>query len=289
MYTNILSKFQDIVPGMQIDIERLEILKDFIYTYKYKNSIIRMKDYVYSICWYFDKLMMNAADTTPLIQFFMEYIDNCNETERYAIEVKRDIFEKNPDIFSINLKDEPDIFIIEPLERQTNAPPPDEPVVGLVIDFMDNWRDCTYHKNQILYATSAYIGKLSLDISYIKSQLIKLEFARCGRISGTALDVIIDEMYDKLIILNDEMRRYMIRESSLCYDKQVEEMRCYSQEQALRQIFYEHYRNFCTLYPYNLPRSVIKDCADKPDLWKIVCKERGLLGNLLKCPCAKNE
>jgi hypothetical protein len=284
MNEKIHNKSQQVVPGMSIDIEWM---KDTIYTYIYEGAIIKMKDNIYSVCHYFDMLMMNAADTTPLVRFFMEYIDHCDSIENELYEVKRDIFKKLPEIFLCSFTDEPDIYIMEPIERQTNAPPPDEPTVELVIDFMTNWRDCTDHKNKILGMICSYINTLAIQISYTKSQLIKFELARCGKMSGTALDVMVNEMYNNLITLTEEMFRYIIKERTLCYDTTVVSMRYNSQETSVYKILYEHYRNCCTVYPYNLPRSVINDCADKPDLWKVVCKARGIRGNILKCPGAK--
>lgn len=282
--SKIYNKTHQIVPGMSIDIEWM---KESIYNYIYEGGIIKMKHNIYSVCYYFDKLMMNAADTTPLVRFFMEYIEHCESIERECQEVKRDIFKKYPEIFSHSFTDEPEIYIIEPLERQTNAPPPDEPTVGLVIDFMEKWRDCTNQKNQMLSAICSYINNLAGRISYTKTQLIKMELVRRGKISGTALDIVIHEMHNQLIELTAEMRRYIIKERTLVYDVTVANMPSYSQETSVGRILYQHYRNCRTLRPYDLPQSVINDCTDKPDLWKVVCKARGICGNLLECPGAK--
>jgi len=217
----------------------------------------------------------------------MEYSEHCDSIEREWQEVKRDIFKKYPEIFSYSFTDEPEIYVMEPMERQTNAPPPDMPSIGLVIDFMKNWRDCTNHKNQMLSAICSYINNLAGQISYTKSQLIKMELGRGGEMSGTALDIVIHEMHNQLIDLTSEMRRYIIKERTLVYDVTVAKMRHYSQETSIGRILYEHYRNCCTHEHYNLPQSVINDCMDKPDLWKVLCKERGIQGNLLECPGAK--
>ena len=281
MNRKIYNKSRQVVPGMSIDIEWM---KESIYTYIYEGGIIKMKHNIYDVCYYFDKLMINVVDTSPLVRFFMEYSEHCDSIEREWQEVKRDIFKKYPEIFSYSFTDEPEIYVMEPMERQTNAPPPDMPSIGLVIDFMKNWRDCTNHKNQMLSAICSYINNLAGQISYTKSQLIKMELGRGGEMSGTALDIVIHEMHNQLIELTAEMRRYIIKERTLVYDVTVANMRHYSQETSIGRILYEHYRNCCIHVHYNLPLSVINDCMDKPDLWKILCKERGIHGDLLECP-----
>ena len=289
MHNNIFRKTHEIAPGMNVDVEFLEQLRHTIYTYKYNNEVIKIKDVIYSVCYYFDDLMNNVADTTPLVRFFMDFVEHCNYIEVEAMRIKKELFAKIPDIFTTVFDSDPEIFILEPLERQTNAPPPDEPSVGLVIDFMSNWRVCTYHKNQMQYATCAYVNKLANKISYVKSQIIKFELARFGKMSGTVLDILINEMFGWLIDLKDEMRKYTKRELALNYDQSVAEMRYHSHEQSISQVLFEQYRGCCTLYPYNLPRSVINDCADKPDLWNVVCKEKGIFGKVLKCPGSKQN
>ena len=43
--------FQD-TPNMLIDINRFGELKNLIYTYKYSNNLIKMKNYLYTVCYY---------------------------------------------------------------------------------------------------------------------------------------------------------------------------------------------------------------------------------------------
>ena len=45
--------FQDITPNMLIDINRFGELKNLIYTYKYSNNLIKMKNYLtpFAITW----------------------------------------------------------------------------------------------------------------------------------------------------------------------------------------------------------------------------------------------
>lgn len=282
--SRIYYKSKEIFPGMMID---LEWLKDSIYTYIYNGGIIKMRHNIYEICYYFDKLMMNAADITPLVQFMSEYSTHCDEIERKYFAMKRDIYKKFPEIFTLSFTDEPEINVMEPMERQTNAPPPELPINGLVIDFMTDWRDCTENKNRMFTAICSYINNISIKISYIKSQIIKMELARCGKMSGTALDIVIHELHNQFIYWKEEIRQYILIERTLFYDATLIGRCIYSQEDSIRELLYNNYPNCSTEYPYNLPRSVINECGDNLDLWNILCKERDWGGKILRHPFAK--
>ena len=273
---NDMYLFQNIIQNMLIDTSMFGELKTLIYTYRYSGELVNIKNFIYPVCYYLENLLNYAQNADIVIDFLNDYIEYHNLLEKHAECVKK--FLNIDDFLSIPL----------PLERQTNAPPPEEPQNEKIILFKNYLYDCIYLQNNILHTIDCYLDEISVDMNYTQKTILKLDIVRGGNQIGDVIDIIINDMRIKYLNLNKKLiQLYQVRSGSL---HDVTFSCNASQENSIRKLIYTYHKNLCTIYPYELPSSVIVDCYDKPDLWNKLCKKINIMtGNILPCPKPRSE
>lgn len=277
--------FQTIVPNMTIDEEKFSELFNVLYTYMCCGRQIRLSHHIYSICYYLDNLIMHASNPSIVhrnlkdYNVHMEYILAREQQICAMLYGKADCVLYDSDKASYYLYDVP-----FPLERQTNAPPPDEPIQPLVIEFKETALRLANVNARIVSALSYYSNRLAQNMSRIKRDIFKYELVRNGKLSGTPLDIIVDNLYLDYRKIQDEMMSILrIKKEFHCDNVFNDEP--YTQECHCRAILGDMNRKMLTCHPYNLPASVIEECRFKPELWEKLCTTRSpLTGKPYKCP-----
>ena len=263
--------FQDITPNMLIDINRFGELKNLIYTYKYSNNLIKMKNYLYTVCYYLEELLLNAQNAEIVTDFLNDYKEYYNLLEKHADTVKKTLC--IDDLLMMPI----------PLERQTNAPPPEEPHHEAIVSFKMRLSDCTHLQHSMLYTIEYHLDKLSVEMNYTQKMILKLDIVRGGKQVNNPIDIMINEMRVKYVEMNKKMMEFYRMKSGILHDSTFTFEP--SQEYSIRTAIYTYYINLCTIYPYGLPSSVIVDCYGKPGLWEKLCKEKCFMtGKTLPCP-----
>lgn len=68
------------------------------------------------------------------------------------------------------------------------------------------------------YYIMMYVHDLSLKLHSLRKELIKYDLARSGKISGTPLDIIINEKILCYMEINNELRNYSKKMKEFCYN-----------------------------------------------------------------------
>lgn len=268
---NDIYLFQNIIQNTLIDTSMFGELKTLIYTYMYSGERVNIKNFIYPVCYYLEDLLNYAQNVEIVTDFLNDYIEYHNLLEKHADYVKK--FLNIDDFLSIPL----------PLERQTNAPPPEEPTNEKIILFKRQLYDCIYLQNNILHTIDYYLDEISVDMNYTQKIILKLDIVRCENQIGEGGDILINDMRIQYLNLNKKLiQLYRIRSGTL---HDVTFSCNASQEKSVSKLIYTYHKNLCTIYPYELPTSVIVDCYDKPNLWNILCKKKNIMtGTILPCP-----
>lgn len=268
---NDMYLFQNIIQNTLIDTSMFGELKTLIYTYMYSGERVNIKNFIYPVCYYLEDLLNYAQNVEIVTDFLNDYIEYHNLLEKHADYVKK--FLNIDDFLSIPL----------PLERQTNASPPEEPTNEKIILFKRQLYDCIYLQNNILHTIDYYLDEISVDMNYTQKIILKLDIVRCENQIGEGGDILINDMRIQYLNLNKKLiQLYRIRSGTL---HDVTFSCNASQEKSVSKLIYTYHKNLCTIYPYELPTSVIVDCYDKPNLWNILCKKKNIMtGTILPCP-----
>lgn len=260
-----MSYKQEITNNMDIDAGRFNIMVDMIYNYMDNGELFKMKHYIYQFSYYLEDLLANVRNPQIIYEFLSDYqkfSDKMYDSEQklYSelyVKLNRDIiYDSDTDTYSIT-------NLIVPMERQTNDQPPDEPQNPIIKAFKQNVLKVVHMQNHMALYTNIYIDELVQKRGKLKNEIIKYELTRLG-------NPLIHEMLMQCMELTTEIRKYSLMVDTIVCDAS-HDYSVLSQESHVKSIMYKYHRNLCTYHPYNLPVSVIKDCAGKPELWSKLC------------------
>lgn len=183
------------------------------------SNLYRLEKYIIDL---HKVLSMNTQYNKGIYEIESFYYEIENTTiyeKKYATEIHNEILPKISDIFTnkkktMNVENK---FITCPLRYI---------VISKNWDELDNWDDEElYVKFWELrkwsrishYYLMVYVFDLTLKMQKIKSELFKYEFARKGVNSGTALDIIINELFVEYLNLNKEFKIYLTKMNRITY------------------------------------------------------------------------
>ena len=196
--------------------------------------------------------------------------------------LKTEMMRRMPERFHMQYgDDEPDIVHCIPLERHIRGLDDEHDMWfdsrTTYFHIINNMTTCREMTRKTFNYISSYLCKLTINMQYLKSQIIKLEFAnqfdfekvvtgektsvyvRKGRYSGTSLDSILNFHMDNYMELNKEFRKY-IHELGRCkVDSEMMRYEMYPQITAVMDYFY----NMKLSRDYKLPFSVMEEKGGK--------------------------
>jgi len=271
---DISNFIQPIQQNMVLEPESFDKFCEILYDYRELYVKYSVKYIGYTISYYFDNLIQNCEphSRNKVIEFLESYEEYAKTMKQKRKSMRTFMYSKMPEYFDDYFgNEEMDIFFPMRLERQTNAPPPDEPILRESQQFKKNLLS-VIEDNKCMYSyVLLYTKKITYKMNYIKSILFKYDLARNGQPSGTALDIIINEYYLSYIETQTELLKWVQQLRTMIYFEDVNMMdyieSCTHYDK--NDYFCEYFKKeFNTLY--QLPTSVLNEVAHNPCIWNHV-------------------
>ena len=255
-----------------VSIEHFQNICFHIYDYSNIYENMNLSTSLYYICDYFDNLLDGPQRemVTSFLMSFSLYYDK-NKSRMESLELY--FYDLIPDYMFFCSEDEKPYFhrVFKPLERQTNYQPPNHRHNEILV-FKSQLSMYIDDNISIYSGINHYINKVTLEIMELHSNILVLELARYGKQTGTALDIVINYLYDGLTEKKRVCRHWcsFVSEIPMQHIEKIDDNHDYSlcsQLHKKRQILdYNH--------TYGLPNSVLLESAHNPHLWKYVNKKK---------------
>lgn len=271
---DISSFMQSIHQNMVLDEELFESFCHILYDYRELDVEHNFKYIVYTASYYIEDLIENCESYSrnKVFEFLESYEEYAKTMKQNRNSMRIFMCSKIPEHFYNCFENSTmDVFFPMRLERQTNAPPPDEPRFIEVQQFKNNLISIMEDNKYMHAYVLLYTQELTYKMNYIKSILFKYDLARNGQPSGTALDIIVNEYYVSYIETQRELLKWVKQLRTMIYFEDANMMdyidSCthYDKNCYFRKYFEKEFSHL-----YKLPLSVLKEVAHNPSIWKYV-------------------
>ena len=272
---DISSFMQPIHQNMVLEQESFERFCQLVYDYRELDAEHNNFKYIgYTVSYYIEDLIENCETVSrnKVFEFLESYDAYAKATHKKREVLRTWMHSKIPEYFSDYFQNGiMDIYFHMRLERQTNAPPPEEPRLREVQRFKDNFLS-VIENNKYMYAyVLLYTRELTYKMNYIKSILFKYDLARNGKPSGTALDIIVNDYYLSYIDTQDELLKWVRQLKTMIYFEEtnmlyyIDSCTRYDKNHYFQKYFKKEFSHL-----YQLPMSVLEEAAHEPSIWKYV-------------------
>lgn len=255
-----------------LSIEQFQIFCDNIYNYSNIHEDINRTTSMYSICAYLDNLLdgpQHEMASSFLMSFSLYFEKNKSRMEKMALY----FYDLIPEcMFYLSENEQPHFHrLLKPIERQTNYQPPDHRNNEILV-FNSQLSEYIDDNNSLHSGINYYIDKITLEIMELHSSIMVLELARYGKYSGTALDIIINNIHDDLMKKQSEIKSWISFVSTI--PKQNTETSIENHDYSLCSQLHIKRQILDYNHTYGLPKSVLLEAAHNPHLWKYVNRKK---------------
>lgn len=208
----------------------------------------------------------NAEILNRLCDYVTQYSSSLEEENNRMREHMRD---KIPEYYHDSfMNTEKDILIHEPLERQINGMPVFDEGTQIAKLFY-NAVKIRYHMRKLYSYFAYYVDKITVDMQYLKSQILNLELSRyrSPQIVLQPIDCVIEFHMHEYVKLNRLFKHYHGKMCKINVDGEFLYHRHSSADVYV--VMYQYYK-YIFNRQYGLPKSVIDEANKNPQIKYLV-------------------